>query len=69
VHRGSATGTILFDGTITKGDPPRAIRGARLWVQIDTPENLRLRVRGKLVRVPGSQPRVGIVTKTGWHTA
>jgi cytoskeletal protein RodZ len=69
VHKGSATGDIVFDGTISKGDPPRAIRGTRLWVQIDTPENLRLRVRGKLVRVPGSQPRVGIVTKTGWHTA
>lgn len=69
VHRGSATGTILFDGTITKGDPPRAIRGARLWVQIDTPENLRIVIDGRLVRVPGAAPRVGIVTKTGWHAA
>jgi cytoskeletal protein RodZ len=69
VHRGSATGDVVFDGTISKGDDPRAIRGTRLWVQIDTPENLRVRVNGKLVRVPGSQPRVGIVTKTGWHAA
>jgi len=69
VHRGSATGTIVFDGTITKGDPPRAIRGTRLWVQVDTPENLRIVVAGRLVRVPGAAPRVGIVTKTGWHAA
>jgi hypothetical protein len=69
VHRGSATGSVLFDGTITKGDPTRALRGTRLWVQIDTPENLRIRVAGRLVRVPGSAPRVGIVTKTGWHRA
>jgi cytoskeletal protein RodZ len=69
VHRSSATGDILFAGTISKGDPPRAIRGTRLWVQIDSPENLRIRIDGKLVRVPGSQPRVGIVTKTGWHAA
>ncbi|HEU5362240.1 MAG TPA: helix-turn-helix domain-containing protein [Gaiellaceae bacterium] len=68
VHKGSATGDVVFDGTISKGDAPRAIRGTRLWVQIDTPENLRILVGGKLVRVPGSQPRVGIVTKTGWHT-
>ena len=69
VHRGSATGSVLFDGTITKGDPARALRGTRLWVQIDTPENLRIRIAGRLVRVPGSAPRVGIVTKTGWHPA
>jgi cytoskeletal protein RodZ len=69
VHRGTATGTVVFDGTISKGDPARAIKGARLWVQIDTPENLRILVNGRLVRVPGSAPRVGIVTKTGWHAA
>jgi hypothetical protein len=69
VHRGSARGNILFDGTIAKGDPARAIRGSRLWVQIDTPENLRIRVRGKLVHVPGRKPQVIIVTATGWRPA
>ena len=69
VHKGSATGNVVFDGTISKGDPPRAIDGTRLWVQIDTPENLRIEIDGRLVRVPGEQPRVGIVTKTGWHAA
>jgi cytoskeleton protein RodZ len=69
VHRASATGRILFDGTIAKGDAPWAIRATRLWVQIDTPENLRIVINGRLARVPGSAPRVGIVTKTGWHAA
>jgi hypothetical protein len=69
VHSRSATGNVLFDGTISKGDPPRALKGARLWVQIDTPENLVIRINGHLVSVPGAQPRVGIVTKTGWHAA
>jgi cytoskeleton protein RodZ len=69
VHNGSATGNVVFDGTISKGDPARAIKGTRLWVQIDTPENLRIEIAGHLVRVPGAQPRVGIVTKTGWHAA
>jgi cytoskeletal protein RodZ len=67
VHNRSATGNVLFDGTISKGDPPRALKGTRLWVQIDTPENLVIRVAGHVVDVPGSKPRVGIVTKTGWH--
>jgi hypothetical protein len=38
-------------------------------VQIDTPENLRIRVRGKLVHVPGRKPQVIIVTSTGWRPA
>jgi cytoskeleton protein RodZ len=66
---GSARGNIAFDGTIAKGDAARAIRGRRLWVQIDTPENLRIRVRGKLVHVPGRKPQVIIVTPTGWRPA
>ncbi len=69
VHAGSAEGAVKFDGTVQKGDPPRAIRGSRLWVSISTPENLEIRVRGVLVHVPGSQPRVIIVTPTGWRPA
>ena len=66
---GSAAGNVAFDGTIAKGDTPLALRGRRLWLQIDSPENLRIRVHGKLVHVPGLQPRVIIVTSTGWHPA
>jgi cytoskeleton protein RodZ len=69
VHTGSAEGAVRFDGTIQQGDAPRAIRGNRLWVAISAPENLQLRVRGVLVHVPGSQPRVIIVTPTGWRPA
>jgi cytoskeleton protein RodZ len=67
VHKGSATGNVVFDGTVSQGDPARPIKGTRLWVQIDTPENLSIKINGHVVRVPGAQPRVGIVTKTGWH--
>ena len=68
-RRNNARGNVAFDGTIAKGDPARAIRGRRLWVQIDTPENLRIRVRGKLVHVPGRKPQVIIITPTGWRPA
>ena len=61
--------TSRYDGTMQKGDDPVAIRGSRLWVQIDSPENLRIQVRGKLVHVPGGKPRVIIVTATGWRPA
>ncbi len=66
---GTASGPVAFDGTISEGGPSVAIRKRRLWVQIDSPENLRIEVRGKLVHVPGLEPRVIIVTPTGWHPA
>ena len=66
---GSATGNVAYDGTVQKGDAAVAIRGRRLWVQIDSPENLRILVRGTVVHVPGLQPRVIIVTPTGWRPA
>jgi cytoskeletal protein RodZ len=66
---GSSSGDVAYDGTIQKGDAPVALRGRRLWLQIDSPENLRIRVRGKLVHVPGLKPRVIIVTPTGWRPA
>jgi cytoskeleton protein RodZ len=65
----SATGAVKYDGTVQKGDNSVAIRGKRLWVSIDSPENLRIEVRGKLVHVPGMRPQVIIVTATGWHPA
>jgi cytoskeletal protein RodZ len=65
----SARGNVAYDGTIQKGSDPISIRGRRLWMQIDSPENLRILVRGKLVHVPGGKPKVIIVTPTGWRPA
>jgi cytoskeleton protein RodZ len=66
---GNARGNPAYDGTIQKGSDPISIRGRRLWVQIDSPENLRIQVRGKLVHVPGGKPKVIIITPTGWRPA
>jgi hypothetical protein len=67
-RRGGASGAIAFDGTIGANDP-QSIRGSKLWVQIDAPENLKILVRGHLVHVPGHAPRVIVVTGSGWHPA
>jgi len=67
-HRGNAAGTLVYAGTIQKGHSV-VLRGSRLWLQIDSPENLRIQVRGKLVHVSGLQPRVIIVTPSGWRPA
>ena len=68
VRLGSAAGPVRYDGTLQVGDAPVAIRGSRrLWVQIDSPENVQVEVRGKPVHVHTSGPAVRIVTATGWH--
>ena len=68
VRIGSASGPVRWDGTLEVGQQPVAIRGSRkLWVQIDSPENVRVQVRGKPVHVRTAGPAVRIVTATGWH--
>lgn len=69
VRRRTATGALVYDGTVTSGDPTVAIRGSKLWVAISSPENLRIEVRGHLVHVPGQRPQVIFVTATGWRPA
>lgn len=67
VRKGSASGDIAFDGTLLRTDAPVAIRGTRLWVQITSPENVRVLIEGRARRIPGHAPRVMIVTPLGWQ--
>jgi cytoskeleton protein RodZ len=69
VRRGGANGSVAFDGTLQKGNHPVSLQGGRLWLQIDSPENVRLEVRGRVVHVPGLAPRVIIITPLGWQIA
>ena len=69
VRRGGANGSVAFDGTLQKGNQPVSLEGTRLWLQVDSPENVRLQVRGRLIHVPGLAPRVIIVTRAGWQIA
>jgi cytoskeleton protein RodZ len=69
VRRGGANGAVAFDGTLQKGNQPVSLQGTRLWLQVDSPENVRLQVRGRLIHVPGLAPRVIIVTPAGWQIA
>jgi cytoskeleton protein RodZ len=64
----NATGNIVFDGTMQRGDQPLRLEGKRLWVYVSSPENLRIVANGHTVLVRGLRPRVAIVTATGWRT-
>ena len=53
---GTAHGERRLRRDDRQGRSARSLSAARrLWLQIDSPENLRIQVRGKLVHVPGLQ--------------
>jgi hypothetical protein len=67
VHRDSATGRLLFQGTVDATNP-ETFNGKRFWVSISSPENLRVLVGGKRVTLRGGKPVVLTVTPSGVRT-
>jgi hypothetical protein len=55
VHRGDATGRLLFQGTVSKGSLEPFAR-QELLGQRQLPENLRITVAGKRIEVGGYKP-------------
>jgi cytoskeleton protein RodZ len=66
VYRGSATGRLLFDGTLERGRRQQ-FTGKRLWLLVSEPANLAARINGRLVRLPGdgSAPIVALASTRG----
>jgi transcriptional regulator with XRE-family HTH domain len=66
IHRGSAAGDLLYNGTLEAGRRTAPFTGKRLWVNIGAPSNVVLRLNGRRVQLPGSgAPRAVIVTRRG----
>jgi cytoskeleton protein RodZ len=68
VHRGSATGTILFQGTLENGQN-QVFTGRKLWLTLDRPENLRIVLNGRTRRLPVGGVKTLIVTPRGIRPA
>jgi cytoskeleton protein RodZ len=65
VLRPSATGDILFEGTLERGRMMR-FTGKKLWLNVASPENLSARLNGKAVRLSTEKRPVSVVvTKEG----
>ena len=65
VRRGSATGDVVYEGTIERGKTMR-FTGKRLWLNIAAPENLAARLNGKDEALPKrARPVVLVATKKG----
>ena len=66
VHRGDASGPVVFQGTVRKGET-EPFKGKRFWLNVSAPENLQIKVGGKRVLIGGYRPRVLTVTPAGWR--
>ncbi len=64
VHRGSATGRILFQGTLDRGEHQLFV-GRRLWIDVGVPEVITAKLNGKVVRFPTGGPKIVLVTPRG----
>ena len=66
VHRGGASGPVIFQGTVARGQT-EPFTGRRFWVNVSSPENLVIRVRGERIDIGGYRPQVVTVTPSSWH--
>jgi cytoskeleton protein RodZ len=64
VHRTSASGPILFQGTLERGQR-QLFSGHRLWITLDRPENLQTILNGHTRLLPVGGVKTLIVTSRG----
>jgi cytoskeleton protein RodZ len=64
VHGGSATGRILFQGTLERGQK-KLFTGRKLWITLDRPESLSTILNGHTRLLPGGGVKTLIVTSRG----
>ena len=64
VHSGTATGRILFQGTLERGQK-KLFSGRKLWITLDRPENLGTVLNGRSRILPVGGVKTLIVTSRG----
>ena len=64
VHSGSATGRIIFQGTLERSQR-HVFSGRKLWITLDRPENLRTILNGRTRVLSGGGVKTLIVTARG----
>ena len=64
VHRGGASGPIVYQGTLEKGERQLFV-ARRLWIHAGRPEALSARLNGRLLRLPSGGVKTFLVTARG----
>jgi hypothetical protein len=68
VHKTSATGRILFQGTLDQGQQ-QLFTAKKLWITLDRPENLVTVLNGRTRLLPVGGVKTLIVTPRGIRPA
>lgn len=68
VHRNSATGKILYQGTLDRGQG-QIFTAKKLWITLDRPENLRTILNERSRRLPAGGVKTLLVTPRGIRPA
>jgi hypothetical protein len=59
VRSGSVLGNVLYQGTLERGQRQR-FDGQVLWVRLESPQNVVVRLNGNKVRLPGAAKAQGV---------
>jgi hypothetical protein len=65
VRSGSATGELLYEGTLQQGQTQRFAKWKRLWIQLGAPVYLQAKLNGHRVKNFPTSPSVVAVTAKG----
>jgi cytoskeletal protein RodZ len=63
----SATGKLLYEGTLQAGQTQRFVDDKRIWLQLGAPAYLKATVNGKQIRNMPEGPAVAVIQADGLH--
>ncbi len=65
VRANTGAGKLVYQGTVNRGQTLRFVRHRRLIVRMGRPGNLRIRVNGRVRKLPTTEPGTFVVTPQG----
>jgi cytoskeleton protein RodZ len=68
VRASGVNGKLLWEGTLEQGQTQRFTKYARLWLDLDDPQNLNAKVNNRRLKDFPTQPAVVLVTARGVRT-
>ena len=68
VRNGGVNGKLLWEGTLEQGQTQRFVKYRRLWIDLEEPQNLNVKLNGRRVADFPTEPAVVVVTTDGVRT-
>jgi cytoskeletal protein RodZ len=65
IRRGSATGELLYEGTLTEGQSKSFTAAKKLWLRLSKPKNVQLVLNGEMQDADAEGPSILVATAGG----